>query len=604
MDHKRATSMVVGPITTFIMFEIFIILVIWLMIWLNPPYPLDKSTPHRIPEPRTITPEKYIHLEDSFQTSVTACLEGYSKEAIRICKSANATNCNTYIKNYLKLRAPDCFERQSYPGLDVKVNPPFTISVNETPSRFDIKLSINTILTQDDSETILDKYSFSILNNDGTLKQRPSWTFGIDGQETILYPLAKPDKTLPYSENQAIISYTMPPGKPLNDVINSLPSIRRENLFYTDWIRSQLSSEDSKTLLSELANDELITYDASKTDFTSIRNRLMQFKEVRTVTRNARFYPSYHMKLPAMIDMMRGSGNPGSNDPFFRFQWYLQNTGQFSGTPGADISITGAWNVTRGTSNVTIAVIGDGIHPTPDTSPNILSGSCYNLRTSKPSAHPPGDIIPGNRVAGILVSLTDNRRGIAGICPGCKIINMEVLSGKDSADSRTLMNAVLLAIGRGAKIVTLTVSGPYKSDYEEYLFHTLADRGIIFFAAAGNDGAVEKTYPAAYNGVISVGATDNTDRITSFSNHGDWVDIYAPGDLIISQCGMSSYCFTSGTSMATPMAAGVAGLMRSLRPGLTPDEALALLQKNADDNGQGVKRMNAEKTLKAIQDAS
>ena len=600
MGSKRATSMVVGQMAAFIIFEIFVVLTIWLMIWLNPTYPWDKTTSRSITEPMVIPSEKYINLADAFQTSVATCLEGYSRDAISLCKLANSTSCKIYIKNYIKLRAADCFEGVSYPGLDVKVNPPFMIRVNETLSRFDISLSINTVLTQDDTETILDKYSFSLLKEDGKSRPPPSWAFGIDGMETTLQPLSKTDKAYQYFENQAIISYKMPPGKLLNDTVGALPLINRENLFYTDWIRPQLSTEESKTLLSELANDELITYDPSKTDFDSIRKKLLQFKEVRDVTRNARFYPNYHMTIPSMIDMMRGMGQPGSDDPFFRFQWYLRNTGQFSGTPGADISIIGAWNITRGNPNVTVALIGEGIYPTPDTSPNILTNSSFNFLTSRANTQYIRDDPSGNPVVSIIVSLTDNRRGIAGICPGCKIINMEVASGKNGADSRTLMNAVLLAVGRGAKIITFSLSGPQKSDYEEYLLHNLSHRGIIFFAAAGNDGNDKKAYPAAYDGVIAVGATDNTDRIASFSNHGDWVDIYAPGDLIISQCGASSYCFTSGTSMATPMAAGVAGLMRSLRPDLTPDEALVLMQKNADDNGHGVKRVNAEKTLKAI----
>jgi len=298
---------------------------------------------------------------------------------------------------------------------------------------------------------------------------------------------------------------------------------------------------------------------------------------------------------------MRGRGSSGPNDPLFRFQWYLQNTGQFAGTPGSDISMINAWNITRGSPNVTIAVIDEGIHPNPDIALNVLRDKSYNfLRNNRDTTPILRSDTHGTHVAGVIVSQKGNGRGIAGICPECRIINMLVLSGDEGTDSRTIMNAVLLAVGRGAKIVTMSLGGTYKSDYEEYLFKTLSDRGIIFLAAAGNDGTAEKNYPAAYKGVIAVGATDNNDRIATFSNYGDWVNIYAPGDLIVSDCGTNSYCFKSGTSMATPIAAGVTGLMKTLHPGMTPEEALALLQENADDNGQGMMRMNAEKTLKAV----
>lgn len=590
-----------GQVTNFIIFGIFVLIAISMLIWMNPYSSSNQASQNKMLDVKLTNPQDFQSIVNSFQISVETCLRQYSKEALYLCKKDNAKACRTHIKNYLKLRGADCFQEPSYRGMIVTANPPFTIDFTETLERINIKVSINTIVAQGNFETIIDSYVFSVLKEGDDPSVIPSEMFDIDGQEASLAPPKQPDKTTRYSDDQAIISYKMPPGQALQNAISALPLKKKEKMFNSSQLNPKQLSDEARILLAGLLYDDIITFDTTKIDFETILKRLTTFEEVKNVTRNAKEYSAHHMMLRLMRDMMRGRGAAGPNDPYFRFQWYLQNTGQFAGTPRADISMINAWNITRGSPNVTIAVIDEGIYPNSDISLNIMRDKSYNFLANNHNTNPMlRSDTHGTHVAGVIVSQKDNGRGIAGICPECRIINMLVLSGDEGTDSRTIMNAVLLAVGNGAKIITMSLGGTYKSDYEEYIFKTLSDRGIIFLAAAGNDGTAEKNYPAAYKGVIAVGATDNTDRIASFSNYGDWVNIYAPGDLIISDCGTSSSCFKSGTSMATPIVAGVIGLMKTLRPGMAPDEALALLQENADDNGQGVLRMNAWKTLKAI----
>ncbi|MEK6960416.1 MAG: S8 family serine peptidase [Nanoarchaeota archaeon] len=590
-----------GQVTNFLIFGIFVLIAISILIWMNPYSSSNPATQNKNLDVKLTNPQDFQSIVNSFQTSVETCLRQYSREGLYLCKKDNPKSCRTYIKNYLKLRGADCFQEPSYQGMTVTANPPFMIDFTETLERINIKVSINTIVSQGNFEAIIDSYTFSVLKEGDDPAVIPSEMFDIDGQEASLAPPPQPDKTTPYSADQAIISYKMPPGQALQDAISALPLKKKEKMFNSSQLKLAQLDDEARILLSGLLYDDIITFDTTKIDFETIHKKLSAFEEVKNVTRNAKDYSSHHMKLPLLRDMMRGRGAVGPNDPFFRFQWYLQNRGQFAGTPGADISMINAWNITHGSPNVTIAVIDEGIYSNPDISLNIIRDKSYNFLANNRNTNPMmRSDTHGTHVAGVIVSQVGNGRGIAGICPKCKIINMLVLSGEDGTDSRTIMNAVLLAVGNGAKIVTMSLGGTYKSDYEEYIFKTLSDRGIIFLAAAGNDGTVEKNYPAAYTGVIAVGATDNTDRIASFSNYGDWVNIYAPGDLIVSDCGTSSYCFKSGTSMATPMVAGVVGLMKSLRPDMVPEEALSLLQESADDNGEGIHRLNAEKTLKAI----
>ena len=200
-------------------------------------------------------------------------------------------------------------------------------------------------------------------------------------------------------------------------------------------------------------------------------------------------------------------------------------------------------------------------------------------------------------MAGIIASEANNSRGIAGVCPKCRIINMRIMDGDGYADSKTLMNAVLKSVAAGAKIVSMSLGSTERSDYEELIFSQLSQKGIIFVAAAGNDGTDEKNYPAAYKGVIAVAATDNADSLSYFSNYGSWVDISAPGEFILSACGANAYCFLSGTSMATPVVSGVIGLMKSINSSLTPAQAESALKQTADPIKGSNIRINAAKAL-------
>ena len=144
------------------------------------------------------------------------------------------------------------------------------------------------------------------------------------------------------------------------------------------------------------------------------------------------------------------------------------------------------------------------------------------------------------------------------------------------------------------------MGGTYYSSYEEKIFDLLLEKGVVFVAAAGNDGVNEKNYPAAYNSVISVAATNNLDELAYFSNFGDWVDLAAPGELIFSSCDSKSYCFSSGTSMATPIVSGVIGLMMSVDNNLSPNDIKGIL-KSSSDIVNGVKRINAGRALEYIE---
>src|SRR5581483_9710233 len=167
-----------------------------------------------------------------------------------------------------------------------------------------------------------------------------------------------------------------------------------------------------------------------------------------------------------------------------------------------------------------------------------------------------------------------------------------------------IVTAINYAAGAGAKVINMSLGGPDSAS-----LHTACDAaktaGVVVVAAAGNDGTSNTTnaYPGAYPSVIGVAATNRRDQRASFSNFGSWVSMAAPGVAVLSTwphlTGVS-YQYESGTSMASPMVAGIAALVRTVFPSLTPDQVQSRLAASCEDIGDtqiGAGRVNAALAL-------
>jgi subtilisin family serine protease len=133
--------------------------------------------------------------------------------------------------------------------------------------------------------------------------------------------------------------------------------------------------------------------------------------------------------------------------------------------------------------------------------------------------------------------------------------------------------------------------------------------GVVIVASSGNDGKrLNIDYPARYEQTISVGAINRDKKVASFSNRSKHIDIYAPGDKIISTWLRGKYNELSGTSMATSHVSGVIALLLSVRPGLKPDEIKALLKKAAspmrDAKIKGTGRIDAARVFRSMRASS
>ena len=267
-----------------------------------------------------------------------------------------------------------------------------------------------------------------------------------------------------------------------------------------------------------------------------------------------------------------------------------------------------AWNATVGSSDVLVAVVDSGIDYThPDLAANYV-GLGYDWANNDPD--PMDDINHGTKVTGIIAAQINNGIGIAGLAQ-VKVMAEKVWT-PEICYVIWLANGIVDATNQGAQIISMSWSVEYNYsliyDAVKYAF----DSGVLLVAAAGNQGNDTKRYPAAYDEVIAVAATDPNDNPAEFSNFGDWVELAAPGVDIFTTDLLNEnlppdyqyYRWGSGTSFACPHVSGVAALIWSEFPNATRDWIRTRLRETADDLGDtgfdiyyGYGRINARKAI-------
>lgn len=300
------------------------------------------------------------------------------------------------------------------------------------------------------------------------------------------------------------------------------------------------------------------------------------------------------------------------NDPEFKRQWALHNTGQTGGKEDADIDAPEAWDETIGSSGVVVAVLDTGIDPNhPDLpSSKIVKKENFSteINTDDNNGH-------GTHIAGIIAAETNNSKGVAGICQKCKLLIGKVLDKDEVGDAATIAKAIEWAVDNGANVINLSLATKVDVQALRDAIDDAINKNVVVVAIAGNCGdgnfsqnhCDEKNqilYPGAYDEVISVAATDANDKKASFSNSGERIDVAAPGASIFSTwlTSKGGYNLAQGTSMATPMVAGIAGLILSENRGMSAKEVIYKIQNSADKiDGTGefwkYGRVNAAKSV-------
>ena len=280
-----------------------------------------------------------------------------------------------------------------------------------------------------------------------------------------------------------------------------------------------------------------------------------------------------HRALSVELDgTVKIADAPTGSDPYRADQWDL-----------AAMRTADAWPRSTG-AGVTVAVVDTGVDSShPDLAGQVLPGADFLTGTEGPATDPNGH---GTHVAGIIAAATGNGAGIAGVAPDARILPIRVLGANGSGYLSDAANGIVYAADHGADVVNLSISATTSIEAMTNAIAYARSRGVVVVAAAGNTRAngSPASYPAADPGVLAVAATDATDRFAPYSTAGDYVDVAAPGNAVLSTF-PGGYRTLSGTSMAAPHVAGLAALVRAADRALTPDQVEQVIESSAVDRG-------------------
>jgi subtilisin family serine protease len=279
------------------------------------------------------------------------------------------------------------------------------------------------------------------------------------------------------------------------------------------------------------------------------------------------------------------------DDPLYAGQWGL-----------VQINAPATWDVVTGTTDVVIAVIDSGLDTThPDltgqlwTNPGEIAGNGVDDDNNgyvddvrgwnfvNDDADLSDNTGHGTQVAGVIAAVTDNGQGVAGVCWNCRLMVVKVTQPGGVANYSDIAAGVAYATQKGADVINLSLGG-YSDSATLKAAIAAASETAVVVGGAGNDNKNVSFYPAAYDDyVLAVAGTTTSDTKVGTSNYGPWVDVSAPGEVITTTFSGGGYGATSGTSMAAPFAAGLAGLLQSQHPSWSPGLVRAHIVHTADE---------------------
>ncbi len=342
------------------------------------------------------------------------------------------------------------------------------------------------------------------------------------------------------------------------------------------------------------------------------------------------------------------------NDANFGLQWSLHNTGSnpppHPGKSDADIDAPEAWDLEKGDSSITIAIIDKGIdwthndlaaniwlNPGEDAwsdpnNPSTGNGidddgngftddwKGWNIISDNGNSQDQSSDSHGTHCAGIAGAVTNNNIGIAGVSWNSKLMAVRAMYNSGSIPWSFAGPAIIYAADNGADIISMSFGGTWSNSTLKAAVDYAYGSGCVLVAAMGNYNSEAGLIPATYSNTIAVGATNTDDtrakpgdwsNPSEGSNYGNHIDVIAPGSWIYSTLNNNQYGYKDGTSMATPMVAGLAALLLSRKPSLTNVQVRDLIRDYAEDKVgdsedtpgfdkyYGYGRINADKSLRS-----
>lgn len=271
------------------------------------------------------------------------------------------------------------------------------------------------------------------------------------------------------------------------------------------------------------------------------------------------------------------------DDPLFDQQWGLQNVGQVTGAgantelgvAGVDARVLQAWDLTRGSPEVSIAVIDTAVdHLHPDLAGAVTTRE--QTLTELGPVPPPGN--HGTAVAGVAAARADDGYGMAGVAPEVSVISIAAFESTTSGTGTTTVAAIVAALDAAARAEADVIAASWTTRIDSPLLRlAVADIGIPIVAAAGNDGEIlqpaSPVFPAGYDEphVLSVTSIGPQGSVPLFANVGaDAIDVAAPGVGVVTPVVGAQHGFQTGTSFSVPFVAGAIALAASVAPYASP----------------------------------
>lgn len=353
-----------------------------------------------------------------------------------------------------------------------------------------------------------------------------------------------------------------------------------------------VTPDETAALIADLGLGQVLDVDvAGVSGLARVRARVNDGFELLRQANEASGFAEVEFAEPDMLASAQLFGEPVfPNDPMFDSLWGIHNIGQSSGLSDFDLDGPEAWAITQGDPSIIVAIFDNGVQ-IDHFDLNAIPGTDLTGVTSDGS-HDPNNPCDGHGtlVAGTIGAHLGNNLGLVGIAPDCLVTSAKVFQtnlacdGSGTVQVSWMLGAIDWALNNDVRVTNTSLSTQLSSSITA-AFTSSAAAGIVHFAATGNGGISTLAYPASIDAVNAVGAADRSGNRASFSQYGTGLAFMAPGQQIVTTARSNGFNQVSGTSLASPFAAGVAALVLSRNPTLSSDQVTQILTDSAEDMG-------------------
>ena len=358
--------------------------------------------------------------------------------------------------------------------------------------------------------------------------------------------------------------------------IQNVQSTQNEPSSVNTFKTNSVTSLDSNQYFVKFK--ETVSFDVISRVLTPYVYNMLGSSKHRTFAISTNDYLGLETELSGLVDYIEKESDikieADTNDTYYTNQWGLTAA-----------NIPPVWDYTTGSNDVSVCIIDTGFSNThPDLKSNMFRQGWDYAYGGEVLDDPDGH---GTMVAGIIAADSNNYKGIAGINRNTFIIPLKIPLIGEYFDTSKIIEALYDAGDSGCDVINMSLGGPTFSPTFNNAVQYAYSQGSIIIASAGNDATKGNpiNYPASYNNVISVGSINSSLNRSSFSNYNNYVDVVAPGENILTTNNNDWYEYVSGTSFSAPHVAGIAALIKSVKPDLTTNNFMDLIKTTSRDLG-------------------